>query len=275
MELEVLVATVGQSDLSLHKKMNLHCSALIANQCGKWQYDEEKYEYGTVRMISSDTRGVGINRNLAVELAKAEILLFADDDIVYYDNELQGVLDAFEQLPDADIIVFGIDMARDGEVFDRRRHPIKKLQIWNALKFGACRTAIRKDALKKHNIHFSQLFGGGSLYGSGEDSLFLRDCFRAGMKVYSHSYVLGVCAKDSSSWFTGFNEKYVFDKGAWIACAFPKAKHFVKLYFTWRFSEKSGFSYKKTMKYINAGMLAFEKLMPYKESPIILEHEME
>lgn len=260
MKIEVLVATMGQEDLSLHQKMNLKCNTLIANQCGQWKYYEEEYDYGKVRMISSNTKGVGINRNLALQLADSDIILFADDDIVYYDCNLQGVLNAFEELPEADVILFSLDYTRDGEVFDKHHNPIKKLQLWNALKFGACRMAIRKDAVVKNNISFSTLFGGGTLYGSGEDSLFLKECFNKGLKVYSHSYVLGACAKDSSSWFTGFNEKYLFDKGAWISCAFPKTKYFIKWYFIWRFSKKSGFSFKKTRSYVNKGISAYVRL---------------
>ena len=263
MKIEVLVATMGQKDLSLYSKMNIQCGAVIANQCEKWGYDTADCAYGDIRMLSSDTKGVGINRNLALALSDADIVLFADDDLVYYDGALSGVVDAFSELPCADVILFGMDMTRGGEVFDRRRHPTKKLHWWNALHFGACRMAVRREAILKYNLHFSSLFGGGSLYGSGEDSLFLLDCFRAGLTVYSHRHILGACAKDHSTWFHGFDEKYLFDKGAWIACAFPKAKHFVKWYFIWRFSKKSGFSCRKTMRYIHAGISAFEKLQKF------------
>lgn len=259
MTLEVLVATMGRTDLSLARTMNLQCDALIANQCGRWGYEEEQCQDGRIRMLSSDTRGVGINRNVAITLSEADILVFADDDIVYYDGSLQGVKDAFRELPDADVILFGIDMTRNGEVFDRRRCPVRRLRLWNALKFGACRMAVRGSALKKHNIWFSTLFGGGCRYGSGEDSLFLCDCFRSGLRVYSHSYVLGACAKDSSTWFAGFNEKFMFDKGAWIACAFPRSKHLIKWYFIWRFSGRSELPLKSVIRYMNDGIRAFRE----------------
>ena len=83
MELEVLVATLQQKDLSLTEKMHLTQNAVIANQCGQWSYTESKNDRGTVRILSSDTKGVGINRNLALQLAQGDILLFADDDVTY------------------------------------------------------------------------------------------------------------------------------------------------------------------------------------------------
>ena len=157
MDLEVLVATMQQADLSLVERMNLYQNAVIANQCGQWSYAESQSESYRIRMLSSNTKGVGINRNLALQLAEADILLFADDDIVYYDSDLQPVIDAFNQLPDADVIFFAIDMTRNGEVFDRRRHGCRRLHLWNSLRYGACRMAIRREAVVKHRLSFSTL----------------------------------------------------------------------------------------------------------------------
>ena len=266
MTFEVLVTSMGQKDLSLPGKMNIACPALVANQCDSWGYEEQENPFGPYRMVSSATRGVGRNRNYAISLAKGDILLFADDDIVYYDSDLNGVKQAFKDLPDADVILFSIDMTRNGEVFDKRRSAVKRLHWYNAMKYGACRMAIRREALVKHNLSFSTLFGGGCQYGSGEDSLFLLDCFSAGLRVYSHSYVLGACAKDSSTWFNGYDEKFFFDKGAWLACAFPKLHPMIKWHFIRRFHKKTKVPYGAIIKYINAGIRSFPKLKSFEEA---------
>lgn len=256
-----MVATMGQEDCTLAEKMNIQTSAVIANQCGKWGYAEA--DSGRVRMLSTDTKGVGINRNLALQLAKGDILLFADDDVIYYDGTLQGVMDAFRQFPDADVIFFGIDMTRDGEVFDKRRNKTGRLHLWNSLRYGAARMAIRREALEKHRLSFTTLFGGGCRYSSGEDTILIRDCFRAGLRVYAHEYVLGTCAKDSSSWFSGYNEKYFFDRGATVACAFPRLKHLIKWYFAWKSSKKTGVSIKEILKQMNRGIQAYPEQRAY------------
>lgn len=264
MTLEVLVATMGQPDCALAEKMNIKTSAVLANQCGRWGYEES----GKVRMLSTDTRGVGINRNFALELAKADILLFADDDMTYYDGDLQGVIDAFRELPDADVILFSVDLTREGKVYDKRRTPTKRAYIWNSMKYGTYRIAVRRQSVRRHNIWFSTLFGGGCQYGCGEDSIFLRECFRAGMKVYSHSYVLGACAKDTSSWFTGYNEKYFYDRGAMLACAFKRTKHIIKWYYIWKFSKKTNISLKDVIRLTNQGIRGYKTLKPYGETAI-------
>lgn len=263
MELEVLVATMGQTDCSLADRMNVSAPAVIANQCGCWEYKE--YQDGRIRMLSTDTIGVGVNRNLALQLAKADILLFADDDITYYDGTLQRVVDAFAQLPDADVIFFGMDMTRNGEVFDKRRNKVQRVHLWNALHFGAARMAIRREAVIKHRLAFSTLFGGGSLYGHGEDTILICDCFREGLRVYSHDYVLGKCAKDTSTWFQGFNKKYFYDRGAMLACAFPRGKQVLKWYFALKFCRRTDLPLGEILRQLHRGIRGFRMLSPYTE----------
>ena len=72
-KLQVLLATMNQTDLSIVDKMNLRCSAVIANQADR----EEIRTEGHVKMITTGTRGVGLNRNIALLAADGDILLFA------------------------------------------------------------------------------------------------------------------------------------------------------------------------------------------------------
>ena len=266
MTLEVLVAAMRQKDLNLHQKMNLKCNTVIANQCDTWDYQEKEYEYGKVRMLSTGTRGVGANRNFALNLAESDILLFADEDIEYYDGELKGVIQAFEQFPDADMIFFDLDLMRDGKIHKKMGHGCGKLHFYQVLKYGTPYIAIKKQACDKYNLSFSHLFGGGARYSCGEDSLFIIDCLRKRLKMYSSPYVLGKCVQDTSSWFTGYNEKYIYDKGAWVACAFPKIKHLIKWYFIRKFALKSGISFMRTAKIMNKGIAGFKTLTTYDQA---------
>ncbi len=260
---EVLVATMGQQDLQLSEKMNVQGNCLIANQNGIWGYQEQESQFGAVRMICSATKGVGVNRNIALGNAKGDILLFADDDVRYYDGALAAVEKAFLELTDADVIAFGMDMTRNGTISARRIEPCKRRHIWNAMRFGACRIAIRRSAVEKYSLSFSPLFGGGCQYSCGEDTLFLRECFRKKLKVYSHSYVLGTCQRDRSSWFAGYTDKFFYDYGALLMCAFPKGKHWIKWYFAAKLHKKSGVAAKRILSLMNEGIKAFPTLTPY------------
>lgn len=264
-KLQVLVAAMDQTDLSLVTKMNLACSAIIANQTDHFGYDCENTDAGKVVMISTDTRGVGVNRNIALLASDSEFILFADDDLRYYDELEKNILSAFDENPKADAIIFGIDLMKNGEIYERRHLKNRRLRLWNSMRYGAPVLAARRSAIVKSGITFNTCFGGGCIYGSGEDSLFIKACFDKGLRVYSCEYVLGIRRNDSSSWFSGCDEKYFYDKGALMGCLFPRLKHLMALYFAVRCKRPTKIGCGKRIRLMLAGLDGVKKLIPYSE----------
>ena len=263
--LQVLVATMNQSDHSIAKKMNIRCDAVIANQADREEISSFDTEYGRVKMITTATRGVGLNRNIALLVADAEYILFADDDVVYNDDMPTSVLAAFDENPDADMIVFSMDIVRNGRVSEKRYLKNKRLHVRNSMRFGTYTLAARRDAVIQNNIVFNQYFGGGCDFSSGEDSLFIKACFDTGLKVYSHDYVLGSCCKDTSSWFVGCNEKYFYDKGVLMGKLFPHSSWIMTMYFAVRFKKETKLSVFERIKYMYSGLRNSKKMIPYSE----------
>lgn len=263
MKLQVLAATMYQTDLSLVRKMNLQCSAILANQADREDTERCAYPFGTVQMITTKTRGVGVNRNLALDAADADYVLFADDDVTYSDGMPQRVLAEFAARPDADVLIFGMDYTKNGAVTERRRPGSRRRHLWNSMRFGAASIAIRLQAVHSCGIRFSTYFGGGCLYGSGEDNLFLKDCFANGLRVYSTNAVLGICRKDGSTWFSGCNEKYFYDKGALMAYLFPHVRHLAALYFAIRVKKQTDIGCLKRIRLMLTGVRGGKRLEPY------------
>ena len=257
--LQVLVATMHQQDLSLFDKMNLQCDAVIANQAGR---NEIIVSEGR-KMITTATRGVGLNRNIALLAADADIVLFADDDVVYYDGLEENVLKAFRENPKADVMIFGMDMMKNGQVHEKRHLKNGRLRVWKSMRFGTYRIAARRQALLRCAIMFNQNFGGGCPFSSGEDSLFLKACFDRGLRVFGNEYVLGTCAKDSSSWFTGYHEKYFYDKGVLMYYLFPRIPRLMALYFAIHFKRKSDLTMMHRVKWMLRGARNGKSLQPY------------
>lgn len=262
-KLQVLVATMNQSDCSLADKMNIGCDAILANQAHTNSITVEQTPMGLRKLITTATRGVGLNRNIALMAADAEILLLADDDVVYNDDMPQQVCKAFEEIPQADVIIFGMDIVKSGSVTEKRHLQRKKRYVWDSLRFGTYTIAMKRTSILQHNITFNQLFGGGCRYSAGEDSLFLKSCFDAGLKVYSHEYVLGTCCKDTSTWFTGYGEKYFYDKGVLVRHLFPKTCYLMAPYFAVRFKRETEVSVGQRLKLVYAGVRGGKKLETY------------
>lgn len=265
MSLQVLVATMGQKDFALVQQMNLRCDAVIANQADRDEVTEQTTPYGRVKMVTTATRGVGLNRNIALRAADGDLLLMADDDVVYRQDMPEQVERAFEENPQADVLIFGMEMVKNGAVFETRTEHHRRLRVWNSMKFGTYRVAIRREALEREEITFHQSFGGGCPFSAGEDSLFLKACFDQGLRVYAHPYVLGSCCKDSSSWFVGYNDKYFYDKGVLVRHLFPRTAYIMALYFGARFKRKTAVGLLKRLRLVYAGVRHGKKLVPYQE----------
>lgn len=262
-KLQVLVASMHQTDFSIAERMNLRCDVVIANQADREAFAAQTTQQCRLQMITTSTRGVGLNRNIALLAADHEYVLFADDDMLYYDGLEETVVAAFEQLPQADVLVFGIDILKNGVIIEQRRTPIRRLHTWNAMRYGTVRIAARRKALLAKNITFHQCFGGGCIYSSGEDSLFLKACLDAGLKVYSHSAVIAGSSKDASTWFVGYTDKFFYDKGALVRHLFPKTAYIMAMYFAVRFKRKTDVSVWKRIRLVYAGVQGGKTLQPY------------
>lgn len=222
MKIQVLVATMNRTNIEeLLEKMNISTDAIITNQTDNFSYNNLKYNDNNIDIYNFKERGVGLNRNNALMRATADIVILADDDLTYVDNYKDIIISEFEKNPKADMIVFNVkneDSQRKGYVITKNKRVYKH----NCLRYGAVRMAFRLDRIKEKNIFFSLLFGGGAKYGSGEDSIFIYECIKSGLRVYSSTQEILKLPKSDSTWFKGYNDKYFYDKGALMAAIFNR-----------------------------------------------------
>ena len=132
---EVVCVTMGQKGLAIADKMHITGDAVFGNQADGFRKEVQTRDGQTVKMITTDTRGVGVNRNIALLHATGDILLFADDDICYADGYADGVRRAYAQHPDADMILFSLDITQGGHVL----HPPRQSAPGEHLVFHALR----------------------------------------------------------------------------------------------------------------------------------------
>lgn len=222
MTLQVLVAAMHQDDHALPEKMNLQTDALIGNQCDRNAVEEFDYHGHCIRYYSFAERGVGLNRNTTLMRASADIVLFADADVVYADGYADTVLRAYAEHPKADVILFNMKMSYHGEP----PHDVVLRSCYVGRRaisrFGTVCISARTRALKRANVTFHRMFGGGAEFGSGEDTIFLQDCVRKGLRVFACAQTLGCARPGTSTWFEGYTDKYFFDKGVLFYYLYPR-----------------------------------------------------
>lgn len=265
MTFEILVATMGQSDFSKINEMNIRSNVLFANQADETSYKEQEFNGKCARMITTTTRGVGVNRNLLLLYSQGDILLMADDDMVYDDQLEENVIKAFKDFPNADVIAFGSYFLKDGKIISSIKNSNSKLPIYKAMKYGTCLLAFRRSSVIKSNMTFTTLFGGGTLYGHGEDSDFILQCYRNRLKVYKYDYMLATIATDVSTWFTGYGEKYFYDAGAFAKHSFGFFAKPYMLYIATRLNGRTQMPFYERWRILNEGYKNLAKLIPYSE----------
>lgn len=226
LNIQVLVSAVEKDAKVLAKQMKLKSPAVIINQCDKYDYMEwilntdqmgdadKKHEQimsCKIRCFSMPERGIGLSRNTALLHADADICLFSDEDIVFEGHYPKAIRKAYKEHPDADMILFNVKVAPERKTYWNDR--VKRIHWYNYGRYPAYSISGRLDSLRKANVQFSLLFGGGAKYSNGEDSLFLRDCLKAGLVIYAVPDCIGEEIPRPSTWFSGYTEKFFTDRG--------------------------------------------------------------
>ncbi len=261
---EILCVTMHQKDFSKIKEMNIRSNVVFANQADTTAYDEIEFEGKKARMITTATRGVGINRNLALTYADADICLFADDDVKYVDNMEKLVLDEFDKHPDADVFIFHLD-TDDAKRKQVRYAKTRKHGRFERMPWGGVRIAVRISSVKKANVWFTTLFGGGCIFPSGEDSMWLLEAKRKGLKFYVSENTIGTVSFEESTWFTGADEKFYFGKGAFYAAVHPKIISLWMLYFALRTRGAGNLSFSEKMRWMKIGRRCYTDMISFDE----------
>ena len=210
---ETIQVCVAALNLSLPveaflEKINIQSDCIIANQCDRYGVETLSWDGHRVTVLNTAERGVGLNRNNAWMRTDADIVLFCDDDMVYYDDYPRKVLEIFRLHPEADVVLFNID-----EPVPTRRQYDKPF-FTKKTGFGAVRIAIRREIAFLHGIFFNLCFGGGCAFSHGEDTLFLTACVREGLKMLVWPQAIARLTEERpSTWASGDAERRAFDDG--------------------------------------------------------------
>lgn len=214
LKVEFLISTMFKNDISFLKDMNINSHATIINQTDYERFEEFNIDGNKIKFISTTDRGLSKSRNMALKNAEGDICVICDDDLRYYDNCVEEIQQAYQEIPDADLIVFCYHAeGRQKKSFYKQK---KKMNFIQTMKVTSIQITFKRESVVKNNIRFNELFGtGSSFYQSGEENIFLFECLRKGLNIYFVPiYILKVDDNDESTWFKGFNEKFMFDRGA-------------------------------------------------------------
>jgi glycosyltransferase involved in cell wall biosynthesis len=204
MTIETLVTTMHCDDYeSLYRRMNIQGDAVIASQGDTMATAESIIDGHTVKYIATNARGVSLNRNTAIAASTGDILIIADDDVVYDDGCFDTIRRAYERFPRADMILFDVPSTNP----ERATFTLKQSKMCRfdeIVRFATFQCTIRRR-VADGGVRFDERFGPGSkVYGdtSGEDTLFIAKTRQHGHKIAYVKERIGVVNHAESTWFS-------------------------------------------------------------------------
>ena len=258
MRVETLVSCVDKEETALALTMGLEEDAIIVNQtseAGEYCFfmregqiiiaddgektsevispddaEETSKKNGRLQCVRMKERGVGLSRNTAMNrMDKAgEVCLFSDEDIRYKKGYTERIKEEYASHPEADMILFNVRVNPSRRTY--WNDTFKRIRFYNYGRYPAYSISARKKVLLESGVQYSLLFGGGAKYSNGEDSLFLKDCLHAGLRIYASPVCLGEeeerpATENASTWFTGYHEKFFHDRGVLYAFLYGPMKY--------------------------------------------------
>lgn len=212
MKLEVLMSCMYQVDDGLIRQSHLTGDVVIINQCDQQGYAEYITQTGKARMFSTEERGLTRSRNMAIEKSNADICLLCDDDEVFVTDYEQRIVNAYDELPNADIIAFKVVDARSKRT--ALEDKVTRLRFPKTMKISSWQISFRRKRLLESGILFDELLGAGTGNGAEEELKFLCDCEKAGLIIYYVPVKIAAVAQKESTWFEGYTELFFENRGA-------------------------------------------------------------
>lgn len=187
-QLQVLICTLGQEGIERVAACN-HPKVEGVEYLVSWQLTDgprkipEALQRPDFKIITNTTRGLSRNRNIALIASTAPTALIADDDVKYNAESLRKLIAAFEAHPEADVLLC---RALRGDGLPFKPHPDKVVTLAEQPKgyyVISFEIAFRTAAVKRTGLLFNEMFGIGAPLPMGEESVWLTDVVKAGLKV--------------------------------------------------------------------------------------------
>lgn len=248
MTLQVLLSAMHLADESYLDTLHVVSDAVVINQCDRTvRRDVSRSVAGRtqhVRYIESTQRGLSVSRNMAIRNAQADICILCDNDVEYVDGYEEMILSAFEENPEADLIVFYIRRKEKPQP----NYPKKRwMNYLSVLKIFSPEIAFLRKSVE--GIGFNESFGAGSgKYLMGEENIFLYDCLKAGKKILYMPVMIATLREEESTWFHGYDKAFFVSRGAGYAAM----SRFFSYVLIWQFALRKRSLYKDSMGLFSA-----------------------
>ena len=263
--IQILVTTMDKTYdemIELYNAMNIKEDCIIRSQCGIVDERTEIIDGRVVRLVLANDKGLSKNRNELLRLSSKKYVLFADDDEVFdniFDSTISNILDVPSK---ASAFVFSV--IHRGKIFYKFKR--QRRVLFPDYSFGLLSFILNRKDILNHNLFFNELFGSGSKYNHGEDSIFIQQLFKT-EKIYSIIFQKPLVAfrtSRQSTWFGGVTDVFIKNRSTLIGYLHPRLLYLYlfKMFFQYRLF-KRGYRFFRIIKYAKEGKKMRKKKCGY------------
>lgn len=191
MTLDILICSLNKGvvriqDVLLPPQPNVHYIV-------SYQYTDERYldlipqalgARPDVSVYTYKGQGLSANRNLALDKATADIIMYADDDAHILPETPSLVMRRFEENPQYDVLFFKASTYTDEPLKNYPDKDFDVLAMPALYTISALEMACKRQSVQGF-IRFDERFGLGTKFLTcGEEEVWLEDALRAGLKLH-------------------------------------------------------------------------------------------
>ncbi|MEF1254506.1 glycosyltransferase family A protein [Vibrio sp. M260112] len=189
-KVEVLIATIDDRIFAILNKIKTirDVNFLIVHQCFDdtitLSASESISGYKNIRYFQQRKYGVAASRNLALDKAIGDILLFCDDDITFESGFLSTIEAAYNTYPNASAITFSVrELGKKSltKAFKKYHFIHNKLSI---LKVGTIEITVKRKDLLADYHRFPENLGAGTQYPVCDEPVFLSRLMNSNLEVH-------------------------------------------------------------------------------------------
>ena len=236
MKLELLLSTMNlkneEENRELIKKMNVTINSLTINQITDENIIESNDLKCPNRLISVRDKGLSKSRNMAISNSESDICIIADDDVIYKDNFQDIIYKEYDKNNKYDVICFFVESSNNERKI--KRMISSKVGRLRAMRIRSVEITFRKKSIIDNNIKFKENFGAGTCCDRGEETIFLWECIKKGLKIKFVNKKIADVSYKESTWFKGFNEAFFVMQGQVFYELSNDFSHFLILQFAIR-----------------------------------------
>jgi glycosyltransferase involved in cell wall biosynthesis len=190
-------------------------------------------EFDSIRVINSFETGVAKSRNLALQNALGKIVIFTDDDVEYFENTREIIIDAYNNNAAPDAILFQAQKNSTQLLKPYANKPQDPITTLSILNCGTIEITLKTENIDSSIFKFDERFGNNSFFELGDEPLFLMNLKRNNKRIIFINKTI-VQHEGVTTVLRNSKEINYFGLGAFYKQIFPKHHYlwvFVKIFF--------------------------------------------